>query len=118
MKLSENFGRHEFACKCGCGFDTVDAALVAVLENLRGKLMGKPVLINSGCRCPAHNARVKGSPKSMHLRGKAADIRVVGMDAETVADCLEDLYPEDLGIGRAKGFVHVDVRGVKARFAY
>lgn len=47
---------------------------VAILQPLRDKV-GKPIIINSGYRCPAVNARVGGADKSAHLYGRAADIR-------------------------------------------
>lgn len=47
---------------------------VAILQPLRDKI-GKPIIINSGYRCPAVNARVGGADKSAHLYGRAADIR-------------------------------------------
>jgi hypothetical protein len=64
--LSEHFSRSEFACQCGCGADSVSLALVARLEKTR-VLAGIPFSIRSGCRCPAHNAAVKGRPDSAHL---------------------------------------------------
>lgn len=47
---------------------------VAVLQPLRDAY-GFPVIINSGFRCPAVNARVGGAATSAHLYGRAADIR-------------------------------------------
>ena len=32
--LSPNLSRHEMACNNGCGFDTVDARLVDVLQDV------------------------------------------------------------------------------------
>lgn len=115
--ISTHFNRDEFACKCGCGFDTVDAELVTVLEDLRARLRGKPIKINSACRCVRHNAKVGGAENSVHRTGKAADIVVKGFDADTVADCLEELYPDRYGIGRYPSFVHIDVRKEKARWS-
>lgn len=114
--LSEHFNRSEFVCPCGCGFDTVDAELIAVLENVRTMLRNRPVTVNSGCRCIRHNVKVGGDENSMHRKGKAADIAVSGLDADTVADCLESLYPDKYGIGRYPSCVHVDVRPDKARW--
>lgn len=44
-----------------------------VLQPLRD-LYGKPIKINSGFRSPLVNIFVKGSPKSQHMKGEAADI--------------------------------------------
>ncbi|WP_319525690.1 D-Ala-D-Ala carboxypeptidase family metallohydrolase [uncultured Desulfosarcina sp.] len=115
-QLSEHFFRHEFACKCGCGFDTVDAELIRVLEDLRTEFGDRKIKINSGCRCEAHNQAEGGSSGSMHLQGKATDFRVDGVDADAVADFLENLYPNCYGIGRYNGRTHIDVRLHKARW--
>ena len=73
--LSEHFSREEMACKCGCGLDTVDAELLSLLEKIRAHF-DRPITINSGCRCEAHNRAVGGSKNSQHLIGRAADIVV------------------------------------------
>lgn len=44
-----------------------------VLEKVRA-LVGHPVNISSGFRCPELNARVGGVPNSAHMQGFAADI--------------------------------------------
>jgi hypothetical protein len=51
--------------------------LVLWLDLLR-RAWGAPVLVNSGWRCRAHNAEVRGSKSSRHLIGCAADIRIGG----------------------------------------
>ena len=71
--LTRNFSRKEFACRCGCGFDQISLRLVSHLQVLRS-LLKTPIYIHSGCRCAAHNAAVRGTKKSNHLTGKAADI--------------------------------------------
>lgn len=59
----------------------VRRALVAlctmVLDPIR-EHAGRPVVVNSGFRCPALNSRIGGSPTSQHMRGEAADIHVPG----------------------------------------
>ena len=116
MKLSANFDRHEFACSDQCGFDSVDAELIKVLELLRAHF-SRPVTINSGSRCAKHNKAVGGSTGSQHLYAKAADIVVAGTSAEYVADYLEAKYRDRYGIGRySGGWTHIDVRSGKARW--
>jgi len=115
-QLSENFHRHEFACKCGCGFATADAELVAVLEFVRAHF-GSPIAINSGCRCPEHNKNEGGSSRSKHLQGIACDFRVIGVDADIVATFLEKTFPDRYGIGRYHGRTHLDVRPGPARWS-
>lgn len=113
--LSQHFNRHEFACKCGCGQDTVDYELVKLLEHLR-HWAGSPITITSGNRCKAHNERVGGSPNSQHLLGKAADIQVKGWSPEDIYKVLEEWCPYSHGVGLYKGWVHVDVRDKKSRW--
>ena len=76
--LTRDFDRREFACKCGCGFDGISPTLVALVQEIRDEV-GKPVYIESGCRCPRHNKAIGGVRNSAHLAGEAADIRVEGM---------------------------------------
>ena len=45
-----------------------------VLDPVREKL-GKPIIVDSGYRCPKCNAAVGGATQSQHLVGEAADIR-------------------------------------------
>lgn len=44
-----------------------------ILDPLREKF-GKPIIVNSGYRCPALNKAVGGSKTSHHMTGLAADI--------------------------------------------
>ncbi len=67
--VSEHFSRHELACKCGGGFDQVNAALVPVLESVR-QHFSAPVVIDCACRCQTHNAAVGGASHSQHLLGQ------------------------------------------------
>lgn len=117
-RLSPHFTRAEFACKCGCKFASPDPALVAGLQALRDAL-DKPVIITSGCRCAKHNAAAGGAKGSMHVAGKAADIRVAGMGARELYEAAVRVPQfRGFGVDLARGFVHVDVRDVTARWMY
>lgn len=83
--IAPNFQRKEFACKCGCGFDDINLDLVADLQTIRTGL-GNQMIITSGCRCSAHNARVGGVWNSHHLYGDAADCYVVGHTAQEILE--------------------------------
>lgn len=124
MMLSENFHVNEFACHCrACQYshgkiqvDDVDFALALLLENLRG-MLGSPVAIVSGRRCSKHNASVGGAPRSQHLLGTAADIKVKGYSPKIVHLNLNDSPIKDhVGLGLYDTFVHVDTRRTKARW--
>jgi len=114
-KVSQHFTRKEFACRCGCGFDTVDIELLQVLEGIRGYL-DSPVYISSACRCISHNHKVGGKPKSKHRLGIAADISVRGVEPLDVQLYLLSKYLDKYGIGSYDSFTHIDVRASKARW--
>ncbi|ENR6404717.1 DUF882 domain-containing protein [Salmonella enterica] len=113
--ISKYFKRKEFSCRCGCGQDTVDAELLAIIEDVR-EHFGKPVIINSANRCPTHNKRVGGASKSVHLTGKAADIVVKGVAPDIVHAYLTAKYSGKYGIGKYKTFTHVDSRSKESRW--
>ncbi len=108
------FGREEFACTCGCGFDTVDAELLMVIQMLRF-MVNEPITITSGCRCKEHNTKI-GGKNSQHLLGRAVDIVVKGLHPHEVYRVLNDQYPQQYGIGKYDTFTHIDTRGTKARW--
>lgn len=129
-RLSKNFTAAEFRCRCGCGRGRPAPALVAALQELRDAL-DRPVVITSGGRCWIHNARVGGAPGSRHLcTGPgpryveripcAADIRVPGLRVGELYAAVERIGPfasGGVGIYPEHGFVHVDTRGTRARWA-
>ena len=54
------------------------ATLWNTLNFLREEF-GKPILVNSAYRTPAVNKQVGGSKRSLHMQGRAADIRPVSV---------------------------------------
>ena len=115
--LSAHFSKKEFACKCGCGFDTPVPELVEKLEKFREACGNKPMTVGSGCRCAKRNAVVGGTSNSQHVKGTAADVYLVpGLNADQMAKIAEQVGFD--GIGKYKWGVHVDVRGSKARWDY
>lgn len=54
--------------------ENMEALVREVLDPVRRK-MGKPIVVNSGFRCPLHNGRVGGASGSQHMKGEAADVR-------------------------------------------
>lgn len=114
-QFNEYFNRSEFACKCGCGYDTVDAELIEVLTEIR-EHFGLPVKINSGCRCTRYNTQIGGTPRSQHLVGRAADIAIDGVSPGIIQDYVNAKWPDALGLGRYESFTHIDSRSSKARW--
>jgi hypothetical protein len=105
--LSEHFSREEFACSCGCGFDTVDTELLRILEVVRTHF-DRPVTVNSACRCVDRNHAVGGSSNSQHLYGRAADIVVQGIDPSLVYELVDQMGIG--GAGEYTTFTHIDSR--------
>lgn len=61
----------DFSCQGVRG--NIEALVDNVLDPAR-RVFGGPVSVNSGYRCPKHNAEVGGVGGSQHLKGEAADI--------------------------------------------
>lgn len=117
-KLSKNFKSTEFDCHGkGCCTETpIHEKLVDILQKVRNHF-GVSVTVNSGFRCPVHNAKVGGASKnSYHMTGMAADIVVKGVHPVIVARYIDTLNVNGR-VGcytfsdKGTGFVHVDVRG-------
>lgn len=117
-KDTEHFKVKEFACKCGCGFGfkegDVDQRLIDMCETIRQEL-GVAVRVNSGCRCPANNAKAGGVKGSKHMQGKAADLSCslgAGKMFETVKRLhAEGKLPELDYCKRYKSWIHIDCGG-------
>ena len=107
--------RKNFACKCGCGLNSVDIELDFVLEELI-RWFNKPVTITSACRCENHNQDIGGVDNSYHKRCRAVDFIVEDIDPLDVYDYLDKLYPDRYGIGKYSKFTHLDTRTYKARW--
>lgn len=110
----KHFKQSEFACKCGCGFNSINLNLVKILDEIR-EYFGQPMTVTSGCRCATHNTKVGGVSNSRHVSGKASDIKVANVDkARLLAKC-----KEYVASGRArytytnntnmKNVVHIDI---------
>jgi uncharacterized protein YcbK (DUF882 family) len=121
--LSPHFSRREFRCRCGCGLDAIDPAVVRGLEKLRALIPGgtRGIRVTSGCRCPKHNLKVSKSNGGQHVRCKAADIYVVNMpplQLYRLACRVPEFDSGGIGLYPQNGFVHVDVRTRRARWGY
>lgn len=107
--ISDNFSRHEFACHCGCGFDTVDIDLIRLCEFVRKLNHNKPTTVSSGCRCNGHNATIIGAAEnSCHVVGRAADLFVDNPERIYLSLC--KVFPNKYGFGLYDNRIHVDSR--------
>lgn len=118
--LSKEFELIDFDCKCerpDCVSTLVDDVLVEGLTQLA--LVFPLIIVDSGFRCDAHNKEVGGSPTSFHKSGKAADIR---SPFATPAMILKEANAikcfEQGGAGLYNSFIHLDVRGARARWDF
>lgn len=115
------FDTKEFESKDGkpSPFDdtVVKRELIVKLNAIRSRY-GKPIVINSGYRSPEHNAAVGGVQNSYHTLGLAADIRPLSKNAADLPELQKicDEMNKNGGVGFYDTFVHVDVRGERARW--
>jgi uncharacterized protein YcbK (DUF882 family) len=96
-------------------------ALCSQLDSIRST-WGGPLLVVSGYRTPAWNAKVGGAARSQHMDGLAADIAPM-VKGDLMTACVADLHGRIMrlvgsgqlplvgGIGYYPGrWVHIDVR--------
>lgn len=111
------FKRSEFNCGCGCGFNHIDVRLVKILDMIR-EHFGKPIIITSGVRCVNYNKRVGGVTNSFHVKNKAADFYVQGVNVYTVLSYCQTLVNQRIlnytytNNTNMKGAVHIDIGGI------
>ena len=108
--ITKNFSVAEFKCNDGSDSVMVDKKLAALLQEIRNHF-GKPVIINSAYRTAEYNKKAGGSSNSLHLYGKAADIKIDGVSPYSIAKYCQSLGVK--GIGLYDTFVHVDTREAK-----
>lgn len=119
MNVTEHFSLVEFASHDGAAYPAKWvtsrlAPLCSMLEVVR-EALGRPVVIISGYRSPAHNASVGGASASQHMQGRAADIAVVNVSPDAVHACVVALHaagklPMLGGLGMYTGWNHLDIR--------
>ena len=82
------FQREEFRCKCGgryCnGYPAEMREAVVKIADAARAHFGKPAHVVSGLRCQQWNAHEGGVANSQHMYGEAIDLRIDGVDSETL----------------------------------
>jgi zinc D-Ala-D-Ala carboxypeptidase len=119
--LTKNISRHEIACNCGCGLDSIDYITVLMVQDASdyfSSLLGRKCIldIHSGCRCLAWNDHEDGSENSQHLYSRAIDhsIRDVSVDDLYNFYIFKYLGNHKYGIGRYSWGIHIDTRSGKS----
>lgn len=110
------FTRAELDCAC-CGLAKFHPGFLEHLHGLR-LAFGKPMVLTSACRCKAHNAKVGGNAKSLHIGDVPQHPGQLGTLAIDVK-VTDGLYRGQLfalawrlgwSLGWGDGFLHLDRR--------
>ena len=93
----------------------IDRGVLDLVHRI-GRLIdgSKPIQLISGYRSPKTNARLAAhssgvAKHSLHMQGKALDIRIPGVPARTVYKAARSLRAGGTGLYTRSDFVHVDV---------
>ena len=112
FKISHNFSRKDFSCKCGkCDNEfKISLTIVGIVEHLKGKF-SKRIKIIKGYLCEEHSKEVYGSNKDYHHFGKAVDISIEEVPLKDIFKEVESMS-EITGIGfyPADNYIHIDIR--------
>jgi hypothetical protein len=85
----------------------VDEDAMDKLQALRHKL-NRPVIITSAYRSRAHNKAVGGAEESLHMQGKAFDIRMDNHDPQEFELVARAVGFSGFGFYPKQGFMHID----------
>ena len=107
-----HFSETELTCHCGCNRQEMVPVFMEKLETLR-VAYGKPLPINSGFRCPMHNAQASQTGLSgPHTTGKAVDIQISGEDVYHLLGLAIKLGFTGIGLSQrgahSSRFLHLD----------
>ncbi|CAM3241995.1 YcbK family protein [Cupriavidus taiwanensis] len=110
------FLRDHYSGKVG----TIDPQLFDLLFQVRRELgTDQPFQVISGYRSPATNSRLRNSrgggvaKHSLHMDGKAIDIRLAGVSLADVRDAAKSLQGGGVGYYETDQFVHIDTGRVR-----
>ena len=118
-QLTKNFRLSEFRPgEHSYDLIRISPRLLNILEEIRSRVGDYPLHITSGYRPPAYNRKVGGVSNSAHIDGLAADIYSDYMDVSELYDICDSVIGDRGGVGYypSDGFIHVDLRGYRARW--
>lgn len=118
-RLTKNIYRHEIACKCGCGLDSIDHKVVEIVQDscdhFAIELGVRKVVchILSGARCDWWNGHEDGTRGSFHPQLRAIDYRIDGVSHERLYAYLCKKHGKKYGFGLYPWGCHADSRSGK-----
>lgn len=109
-KRWEYFTVNELECR-GTGECHMQEDFMSMLVNIRREI-DRPLIVSSGYRSPAHNARIGGAANSPHIHGRAVDIVCMGTVAYNLIRIALKHGMTGIGVSQ-KGpaenrFIHID----------
>ena len=102
-----NFSPAEIACR-GTGELKLHPTALDRLQALRDRL-GKPLIVRSAYRSPAHNRAVGGARRSKHMEGTAFDIAMSNHDPAAFEAAARAEGFLGFGFYPRSGFIHIDL---------
>jgi hypothetical protein len=103
----KNFAPAEIACR-GTGQLKLHPEAMDKLQALRDRL-GKPLILRSAYRSPAHNRAVGGAKASKHMDGTAFDIAMANHDPVAFEAAAREAGFLGFGYYPRSGFIHIDL---------
>jgi len=102
-----DFSPAEMACR-GDATLMIDPAAMDRLQALRTAI-GKPMIVLSAYRSPAHNKAVGGAKHSQHLYARAFDISMANHDPESFEQAARAAGFTGFGFYPRQNFMHIDI---------
>ncbi len=109
--MTNYFGVSEYICKCGCGLDKLHPSALLRFNDVRF-YYGKPLIVNSGCRCTEHALSLGISISSAHSPQKDGYTYALDFKCDNSTDRLNlikaGIKAGCTRIGVSSGFMHMD----------
>ena len=103
----KNLSPAEIGCR-GSGSLRINEEALDKLQALRDRL-GRPLIVRSAYRSPAHNRAVGGAPRSKHMDGTAFDIAMANHDPVAFEAAAREVGFLGFGFYPRSGFMHIDL---------